>query len=310
MRNKLPVIDISALKDSAEEVQRQIGRSLCEASEDQGFFYITGHSVDHRLLTDVFDVAQRFFCLSDAEKSKIKTSDTHRGFLQIGQSTMEGYSGADLKESFIWGRENSTSSNGSQDASTLVAVNRWYRDLPEMKELLNRYFDAIHDVAGTLLTAIAIALNQPQNYFTQHFGSPTSRGSLIYYPIQNGASDGYGVSPHTDFGCLSILAQGAPGLRVQAPDGNWFEVEPIENALVVNVGDLLTRWTNGKFRSVPHCVVNQGSEARYSVVVFVDPDSQTMIDPIVEVGQTQDFEPVTCEAYITQRFDRSFAYRQ
>jgi len=307
---KLPVIDISALEDSAPAAQQRVGNLLCAASEDQGFFYIVGHGVDERLLDGVFDVSKRFFDLSESQKSQVRASGAHRGFLQIGQSTMEGYGGADRKESFIWGTDKNPSDSNCDSVSALVSVNRWYDGLPEMRDVLNGYFEAIHDVASKLLAAIAVTMNQPDNYFTQHFSVPTSRGSLIYYPVQIASVDEYGVSPHTDFGCLSILAQGAPGLRVQSPDGDWFDVEPLENSLVVNVGDLLTRWTNGKFRSVPHCVINQCSEARYSVVVFVDPDSQTVIDPIVGYGESRNFEPVTCEAYITQRFDRSFAYRQ
>ena len=154
-----------------------------------------------------------------------------------------------------------------------------------------------------------MSLGKNSHFFASHFNRPTSRGSLIYYPATKHSSSEYGVSPHTDFGCLSLLAQRSSGLRVQTKNGEWLDVDPISETFVVNVGDLLTRWTNGRFRSVPHYVVNEGNSARYSVVVFVDPNSQTVVDPILGADETPLYEAISCDAYITGRFNRSFTYR-
>ena len=219
---------------------------------------------------------------------------------------MEGYQGADQKESYIWGLD---SDDSSQFGQSLIAPNRWPIEIPQMQKVLNSYFNAIHQCSFKLLRAIAVSLGQVDQFFVEHFNHPTSRGSLIYYPPSKSTTNYYGVSPHTDFGCISVLAQRSRGLQVQAKNGDWFKVNPITGTFVVNIGDLLTRWTNGRFRSVPHCVINEETDARFSVVVFVDPDSQTMIGPILNSGELPQYEAVECETYITGRFNRSFAYR-
>ena len=276
---QLPIIDISALHSPSEVELCAIGSQLCEASQDLGFFYICGHGVDKEIIDSAFDVAQSFFQLPLSVKNEVKVSGSHRGFLSIGESTMEGYRGADQKESYIWGLD---TKDEKHLESALVSENQWSNALPEMRQILNDYFEEIHRCTWKLLRAIAVSLELEENYFVAHFDVPTSRGSLIYYPPSLSETTRYGVSPHTDFGCISVLAQRSSGLQVQNLDGEWFKVSPIEGTFVVNIGDLFSRWTNGKFRSVPHCVVNENSDARYSVVVFVDPNSDTGDQPYFE----------------------------
>ena len=305
----IPVIDISPLQNESDSALRSVGKELRSASENDGFFYVAGHCVDTDVISSTFETSKHFFSLPIEKKVEIQMSDTHRGFLSIGGSTMEGYSSADQKESFIWGIDEDLDNISSEDQNQLIAPNRWPNEPADMRWVLNTFFDEVHNCSRKILRALAVSLNESPDFFTRNFNRPTSRGSLIYYPATEENSNGYGVSPHSDFGCLSMLLQGGPGLSAQSADGNWYEVNPIPNTFVVNIGDLLSRWSNGRFRSVPHFVVNKGGQARYSIVVFVDPDSQTVIDPILHKGETAQFEPITCDAYISGRFNRSFAYR-
>ncbi|MXW47517.1 MAG: isopenicillin N synthase family oxygenase [Gammaproteobacteria bacterium] len=305
----IPVIDISPLQNESDSALRSVGKELRSASENDGFFYVAGHGVDTDVISSTFETSKHFFSLPKEKKVEIQMSDTHRGFLSIGGSTMEGYSSADQKESFIWGIDEDLDNISSEDQNQLIAPNRWPNEPADMRWVLNTFFDEVHNCSRKILRALAVSLNESPDFFTRNFNRPTSRGSLIYYPATEENSNGYGVSPHSDFGCLSMLLQGGPGLSAQSADGNWYEVNPIPNTFVVNIGDLLSRWSNGRFRSVPHFVVNKGGQARYSIVVFVDPDSQTVIDPILHKGETAQFEPITCDAYISGRFNRSFAYR-
>ncbi len=302
----IPEIDISSLHDGSASALYEVGYELIEAAQDMGFFYISGHGVDTSVIDSAFDIAEQFFHLPLNKKNQVKVTDSHRGFLSIGESTMEGYQGADQKESYIWGLDIDDS---KQNCQSLIAPNRWPKEIPQMRRVLNSYFSAVHQCSFQLLRAIAVSLGQEDQFFVKHFNRPTSRGSLIYYPPSNSTTNYYGVSPHTDFGCISVLAQRSRGLQVQAKNGDWFKVNPISGTFVVNIGDLLTRWTNGRFRSVPHCVINEERDARFSVVVFVDPGSQTMIEPILKSGESPQYEAIECEAYITGRFNRSFAYR-
>ena len=305
----IPVIDISPLQNESDSALRSVGKELRAASETDGFFYVAGHGVDTDVISSTFETAKQFFSLSKEKKAEIKMSGTHRGFLSIGESTMEGYSSADQKESFIWGIDKDPDDFSSEHQNQLIAPNRWPNEPADMRSVLNTFFNEVHNCSRKILRALAVSLDESPDFFTRNFNHPTSRGSLIYYPATEEKSNGYGVSPHSDFGCLSMLLQGAPGLNAQSADGNWYEVKPIPNTFVANIGDLLSRWSNGRFRSVPHFVVNKGGQARYSIVVFVDPDSHTVIDPVLHNGEAAQFEPITCDAYISGRFNRSFAYR-
>ena len=304
-----PVIDLSGLNGRDSNSNLSIGEQICDAAHSYGFFYVKNHGVSEELLESVFDTAQKFFSLPVHEKSEVTISKFHRGFLGIGASTMEGYSEADRKESYIWGLDVEPDESHTQDAKKLLAENRWPNSMPEMPAVLNDYFHSVHNCAFRILEAAAEFLGQDRDFFSRNFNRPTSRGSMIYYPPDSESKGEYGVSPHTDFGCLSILAQRSSGLRVKSKDGEWHRADPIPGTFVVNVGDLLSRWTNDRFSSVSHCVVNENTDARYSVVVFVDPDTQTVIDPILTQGETANYEPIDCDTYITRRFDRSFAYR-
>ncbi len=305
----VPIIDLSPLQNESAAALNAVGKELRQAAETDGFFYLAGHGVDADVMGATFAMAKRFFSMSAEKKARIKMVDTHRGFLPIGESTMEGYSSADQKESFVWGLDEKLGDGRSCGQSPLLAPNRWPDEPHGMQEVLNIFFNEVHQCSWKILRALAVSLGESADFFTRNFTRPTSRGSLIYYPANTQNAGTYGVSPHSDFGCLSMLLQGGPGLTAQNADGHWYTVDPIPEVFVANIGDLLSRWSNGRFRSVPHYVVNKNSEARYSLVVFVDPDAQTVIDPILHDGDIAEFESITCEAYISGRFNRSFAYR-
>ena len=117
----------------------------------------------------------------------------------------------------------------------------------------------------------------------------------------------------SDYGCLTILCQDdVGGLEVQTRLGEWVTAYPIEGTFVVNVGDLLARWTNDSFASTPHRVINKSGRERYSLVVAVDPDYDTMIDPsaLLAEGVEPHYPPVLCGDYILERFDKAFSYRK
>jgi isopenicillin N synthase-like dioxygenase len=100
------------------------------------------------------------------------------------------------------------------------------------------------------------------------------------------------------------------GLQVQTRGGDWVIAQPIPGTLVVNVGDLLSRWTNDRFKSTPHRVVNASGRARLSIAAFVDPDFATPVRPVLAAGEAARYAPVRCGDYILGRFDAAFDYRK
>ncbi|MGH7004219.1 MAG: 2OG-Fe(II) oxygenase family protein, partial [Alphaproteobacteria bacterium] len=127
-------------------------------------------------------------------------------------------------------------------------------------------------------------------------------------------ADQFGVSAHTDYGCITFVCQDdSGGLQVRNRAGEWIAAPPIPGTLVVNIGDLLARWTNDLFRSTPHRVVNTSGRARYSLAVFYDPDFDAevkVIDSCLAPGAAPRYAPTTCGAHVLSKFDAAFAYRK
>jgi len=304
----IPVIDAAQPEDA-------LAAAMLAAAQANGFFYIRNHGVPDALIEDVFRLARRFFAAPTAAKERIAVNPWHRGFVRQGEAKM--YKGArpDMKESFIWGLP-------AEDAQTApnahgIPPNQWPDFVPEMRAALEAYFAATHAVGWRLMRGFARGLGIDPATFVRSIAHPTSRGSLIWYPPQPPAetpeagTEQYGVSPHTDWGCLTLLYQdSAGGLEVQGADGGWVTAHPIAGTYVVNVGDLLARWTNDRFKSTPHRVVNRSGRERLSCAMFIDPDRDTLIAPITAPGEAPRYAPVTCGDYVKSRFDAAFAYRQ
>src|SRR5436305_323640 len=161
----------------------------------------------------------------------------------------------------------------------------WPVNLPGFKEAVLEYQDVMRRLVHRLLPVYACALELPADYFTpffHHGGEVTVR--MIHYPPATPdqiADDVFGTAAHTDRNMLTILAQGeTPGLQIMLPDGTWIPAPILPGAFVVNSGDTLRRWTNDRFLSTPHRVLNVSGRDRYSVPFFVSPEYDTVIQAL------------------------------
>jgi isopenicillin N synthase-like dioxygenase len=309
---EIPVIDASPLLDGSADGAAHVGAQMREAAESSGFFYISEHGIDQSVMDEAFAVSAEFFAMPRERKNEVLVSEHHRGYLTVGEAKMEGQQKIDLKESYVWGLDVDADDPDFAAGNVFLAPNRWPDDYQRMRTALNAYLDAANACGRRVLSAFAAGLGIEPDYFIRRFDKPISRGALIHYPPQPETLGGeqYGVSPHTDFGTITLLAQDQTGgLRVKGRSGEWLTAHPIRGTLVVNVGDLLARWTNDRFQSTLHAVVNSSGRERYSIAVAVDPDWDTDVRPVLLEGDEAHYEPVQCGAYIKGRFDRSFAYR-
>lgn len=311
----IPVIDMAPSLDGSREGLAQVARAVKAAAEGPGFFYVKNHGVPWDLVTTARAAARRFFAQSLEKKQEVKVNAHHRGFLAIGQAKMADYVQADQKESFVWGLEVSAEEAAAYPDNPFLTPNNWPSDMPELRAAAYDYFEAVLDCGRRLMKIFALGLDLPEDTFIQNWQRPIARGSVIYYPPQSDSreKDQFGVAPHTDYGCLTVLCQDdVGGLEVQTRDGEWVKAHPIEGTFVVNVGDLLARWSNNRFSSTPHRVVNRSGRERYSLVVAVDPDYETLVDPTVTLAPntTPNDPAVLCGDYILQRFDKAFSYRK
>ncbi|MCB9967873.1 MAG: isopenicillin N synthase family oxygenase [Geminicoccaceae bacterium] len=308
----LPVIDLDPLMSGTVTGLERTAAALTDAAERVGFFYVTNHGVPASLIEEAAAVSRRFFDSPREAKATVAVQGRHRGWLDPGEAVMEGARRPDLKESFIWGIEVEPD-DPALATNPLLAPNRWPAFLPALQPTLGAYLDAAHACGWQLLRAFAHALGVPPGHFIAHIDKPVSRGGTIYYPPQpaTAGADQFGVAPHTDFGCLTLLWQDmVGGLQVQAHDGGWVAAPPLADCFVVNVGDLLARWTNDRFRSTPHRVVNTSGRSRQSIAVFVDPNAEQEVVPVCAEGEPARYPPVTVGEHIERRYNASFAYRQ
>ena len=305
----VPVIDIASLRDGSDP--GSVAQALFRASHDVGFLYVTNHGVDPQLLLQARTLARAFFHQPDQTKQALGISDKHRGFLSMGAARMQDTVQPDLKESFIWGHEDAQ--GHVLEDHPLRGANRWPTSMPALRPVALEFAAQADRLARHLLEGFARGLGLTPGFFLQKSAHPMSRASFVYYPPQDGNSDGtrFGVAPHTDFGMLTILCQDdVGGLQVQDTQGQWQDAPPIPGTLVVNVGDLLARWTGNACRSTPHRVINRSTRERLSLVFAFDPDPDTLIDPkqVVASGSVTE-SPIRCGDYLQWRFGKSFAYR-
>jgi len=281
----IPIVDLSS-----DDAPRQI-RTACESV---GFFYLREHGIPDAVRRDARAASETFFNLPEDEKARVAVDARHRGYVGMGEATLSDDADTDFKESFIWSVERDL-----DETWPLEGPNQWQADRPEIARALTAYLGAVMTSGMKLLARFADCLGQPSDFYESCYRKPLARGSIIHYPPST--THRYGTSQHTDYGAITLLWQDdVGGLQVEAGSGEWTDVSPIPDTLVVNIGDLMTRWTastGNRFRSTNHRVLSHASRDRYSMAVFFDPDYDTVIDGI------------TCGEYILSRFDDVFAYR-
>lgn len=309
--SEVPVIDIAALRDGSDVAG--VGTKLAWAASEVGFIYVANHGVAQFLIDNARAAALEFFRTPRECKREVATNRHHHGWLAPGETVMSDDARVDLKESFNFGLEYDDLDRG--EANPLLGPNEWPVRMPGFRVAVQPWFDAASACAVDILRGFAVAAGLPADAFVARTDRPVSRGSLQYYPPQPEelGEEQFGVASHTDFGMLTVLGQDAiGGLQLQNLAGEWLAVPPIEGTLVINVGDLLARWSNGRYRSTPHRVINASGRERLSLVLAYDPNFETVVDPAMFVTDAEPArEPATTVGeYLVWRFGKAFAYRQ
>ena len=306
----IPVVELTPLRN--QTASASVASALHSASQGLGFIYVKGHGIPSDVIEAARASAFEFFRSSDEDKAKVLVSSAHRGWLRPGAAKMQDDAKVDLKESFIWGEQDADGT--TQQDHPLRGPNQWPACAPNMQNAAMTYFHHAHEVAFQLMRGFALGLDLDENFFLRNCTRPLSRASFVYYPAQGEecGKEQFGVGPHTDFGVLTVLCQDdTGGLQVEDINGEWIHAPPVEGTLVVNVGDLLSRWTGGAYKSTPHRVVNSSGRERLSLVLAFDPDPDTVIDSREIYGaDTQTPEKsISCGDYLLWRFAKAFSYR-
>jgi len=267
----VPIIDISGLFGDDQAVKRSVAKEIGEACEKIGFMVIRNHGIPQEIIDAAWERTSDFFAQPLAEKMKMKTEDEEKypyGYSAFGgevlsagkalekrdsaESNADAAPVGDLKE--MW-------SIGPKDAAAGMMPRQWPEDPAGFADAYAAYYDAINELARVLLKAFAMALDLPEDWFDDKMDKHISALRANNYPDQKGMKVPAGsirCSAHTDYGTITILKSGGPGLQVSKDKENpmWHDVPFIKDAFVINLGDLMRRWTNDRWSSTLHRVVN------------------------------------------------------
>ncbi|MBT5433153.1 MAG: isopenicillin N synthase family oxygenase [Rhodospirillaceae bacterium] len=312
---EIPIIDVGPLMAEQPGALESTAEAIMGASQGLGFYYIRNHAVTTEIREQAFAASRAFFLGSVEAKRAIATNDINRGWMGIGEALMTGATRTDLKELFSWGLELGPDDPEVQAGTPFRGPNQWPQSSPTMRSAIyDGFYAAGCRTGAALLRAVCVGLGLKPDALAPCFEKPMARGQLIYYPPQPAdmGEEQFGVSAHTDFGCLTMVCQDdLGGLQVQSRDGEWLAIPPVEGTLLVNVGDLLARWSNGRFASTLHRVVNSSGKERFSMAVFYDPAYHTVIDPRdlgLPPGDEPRFEATVAGEHQLARFNQVFAH--
>ncbi|HEY0294274.1 MAG TPA: 2-oxoglutarate and iron-dependent oxygenase domain-containing protein [Bordetella sp.] len=285
---EIPLIDLAPLKDGRQASRSAVAAEICKACESVGFLYLANHGIAASLMDDMFGVARQFFALPLEEKMPLKLGafSGFRGYLPAGVEggTMAG----NRKEVFQIINEQADDGAGTLDPMWTQS-NLWPASFPTLRKVMLQYLADVERLSLTLLQLFAIGLEVPETTFSSRFNSPINMLRLLHYPPQAPTDKAIGSQPHTDSGALTILAQDdAGGLESVDDLGQWSQVKPIKNTLVVNLGEMLKLWSDGRFRATPHRVVNASGTDRISIPFFASPDIPTLIQPVIRAQTRKD----------------------
>lgn len=315
--NTLPLIDIAPLYGTDNAAWRDVATQIDAACRDWGFFYITGHGIPPERIDALLAAAKAFFALPEAEKLKIDITRTahHRGYGAIATEQLDPTQPSDLKETFDMGFHMAADHPEVLAGKPLRGPNR-HPDLPGWAPLMEQHYADMQALAQTLLRAIALALGIERDFFDARFAEPISVFRMIHYPPRHTASSAeqQGAGAHTDYGCVTLLYQDdAGGLQVRNVHGEWIDAPPIPGSFVVNIGDMMARWSNDRYTSTPHRVISPLGVHRYSMPFFAEPHPDTEISCLPNCSSADNppkYPPVTSAEYLLSRFADTYAYRR
>lgn len=315
MPDAIPIVDI---RSSTSAVDDPVIATLLNAALSQfGFCYISGHTIATEVTQNLLNSARKFHLLPIAKKKRLKINPYHRGYIesessQTITSSIESAAQPNRSESFMVMRE--TLPSDPRFGSQLFGPNQWPDTLiPELKKHCTAYAQAMEKLSLELVQRLGVALGLGPNALLELFNDPTYFLRLIKYPPlnPNDSPAPFGSAPHTDHGFMTLVLQDdTAGLEVLSSNGRWMPVNPVPNTLVLNVADMLSIISNGRWKSTPHRVI-LGPQPRESTAFFFDPDFDAKINPLVEIRNSDNrSDPIRYGDYILERFGQNYQYRR
>lgn len=319
----IPLIDISGLFTDDIERHQKVAEELGYAAEHVGFFYITGHQIPQQQIERLKKQAKTFFALPLEEKMQYyagKFGIKHRGYVPAGEERTETLEHPELantpnktdnKEAFDLSWDLAETDADVIANKPMHGSNVW-AELPNFKEDVSQYYNSVIALGRVLLKGFELALKLEPNALNKLVNKPTSQLRLMHYPHNLEAEDILGFGAHTDMELFTILLPTAPGLEVVNSEGIWIDAPPIDNAFVVNIGDMTEALSGGTFTATSHRV-RKVCDERYAFPLFFACDYDVEIKPLPQFATPEAIEkypPVIAGQHLFEVSAQVFQYMQ
>lgn len=281
-----------------QESRRKFVKQVDHCAREVGFMYLKNFGIAPETIEEMKRTAKRFFDRnSEFKKQFAFNQELNFGYHGVGKEGLDPSKPKDQKESFTM-----------RDVSRLSEQKElWPSDL--YRQVSHDFYNDCKRLAERLMSAVATALQLPSEFFTgKHSGALQTLRLLHYPPTDVQEAGQLGAGAHTDYGTLTLLFQDdSGGLEVQNKNGDWIPAPPVEGAIIINTGDLLSRWTNDHYRSTPHRVQARSASAkngRLSIAFFSDPDPDVVVETLpscISEKTPAKYPPITAENHILEK---------
>lgn len=316
----IPLIDLDDWYRGSAEQRAAFAADVDAHLRRLGFLVVTNHGIPRSVIDECREATRAFFRQPESAKTPVTLSeDAYRGWVGAGLESNAATYGVDtppdLKETFAYGPVDVPDAVLVERAPRWFAPNRWPETPTTFQPAAEAWWQAARRLADDLLEIFAVALDMEPDHFVQRSSATTASVSLNWYwprshlPPEPGQ---FRIGPHTDFGTLTILDRepGAGGLQVLDEDHQWIDAPIVDDALIINLGDMFSRWTNDRWISNEHRVLpppaHEPNEELISLIFFHEPNHDAIVDPVptcVSESNPAKYPPISANDYLGAKMD-------
>jgi len=307
-KRAIPLVDLQQFTHGNAAERAAFVQALGDAFHTIGFVGVINHGVSQQLIDRFYTESKNFFALPEAVKRRYEVEGLagQRGYTSFGKEHAKQSEVADLKEFFQIGQEVVTGHALKERYPDNIHV----QEAPYFTQTGIQLYQALERAVGQLLKAIAIHLDLGEQYFDDKIEKGKSiLRSIFYTPIRQAPASAIRAEQHEDINLITLLVgASAGGLQLYTKDGEWLDILPGDDEIVINVGDMLQRLTNNYLKSTTHRVINPPRESwhlpRLSIPFFLHPKSEmdlTILEKCVDDQHPPAYEPITAGEYLDER---------
>ncbi|THC90093.1 hypothetical protein EYZ11_010457 [Aspergillus tanneri] len=315
-----PIIDFGAFYTNDPLKKSDLVNQVRQACQDHGFFQIVNHGIPVDILEAIFQQTCDLFSLPLDVKERYNIGTNNRGYEHLRAQNFEKRGPGDLKEGFFIGKDIPPDHPSVLAGKFSQGPNKYpqeIRDPDLFRSVVDRYHAIMSDLARGILKVLAQTLGLPETWFDGFCHEPVATLRLLWYPAQEVTASSHerGIGAHTNFGAVTILLQdNNGGLQVwDRESSEWADVVPMPGALVVNLRNMMMRWTNDRYLSNLHRVINRSGRVRYSVPFFFSGNPDFIVECIPscydEINKAK-YPPITVQEWMRGRYADTYGRSQ